>query len=206
MARDQEHAALLDALSARLQRHLPELWQRLFDSSLPVVAFEASQRTMLCVQSLVPLSDRDRDAVRAEVAWLAATHEARIEPASAGIMLLSCEHATTAMAIGLELQRAASDMQLSVGLARGSCIAAVFEVDERRFEVSLGSIPERAERAAQLAAAGTILVSGEAYRPVRDALRRGRLDCLVTEEYDGYRLSHASIAFPPPGMLVSVYV
>lgn len=193
---EEDQGLLLEALSARLRKHLPEVWPRLFGDSLPVVEFEADERTVVCARAAQAIGERDAQALREEASWLARTLGGRMEPSGSVVALVSCPHVHDAMRLALEFQRSAAEFGLSLGMAGGTCVEALFAVDGRQHRVIVGDLPERAGRAARLAPAGGIFLSGEVYRPVRDALQREIRDCLVTEEYDGYRIAHASISSP----------
>ena len=84
---DQDNAVLLEALSARLRKQLPQAWPRLFGDTGPVVDFEAEERTLVCAHATRDIGERDAHALRSEAAWLAKTLGGRVEPAGSSLVL-----------------------------------------------------------------------------------------------------------------------
>jgi adenylate cyclase len=191
------HARLLEALSEKLARHLvPESWTRLFQGpDAATIRFEHRQQTLLYAEAAggAALDGRARDSLAAELEWLAARYNGRIDryEDAAGVVFFDDPGACVRMA--MDLQRSAAHLQLRMGVHTGICDIGTFRSD---FEVRctlIGHETRLAAKVAATAAIGSIAVSPETYALVRDELQTDPAGGLVTEEFNDSDLAQVSL-------------
>jgi hypothetical protein len=73
--------------------------------------------------------------------------------------------------MAMELQRAAGDVALRIGVVSGVCTLAFFRAQGRLWCTPLGAQPRRAAEVAGSAAVGGIVISPEAYQPTEISVR-----------------------------------
>ena len=160
---------LLEALSDKVLHQLPpSVWKNLFlGEGRQGIVFERRQLTLVHV-------DAELQAGATSAAWeqfclqlqsLAARHQGRLDPYINATALVTFEDPGAAVRMAMALQRAATGLDLRIGIVSGPCVLAFIRAQGRLWCTPLGAQPERAAQVAAGAALGGIVISPEAHAP-----------------------------------------
>jgi hypothetical protein len=172
MEKMQDHAMLLEALSEKVLNQLPQaVWKELFlGVERYTIRFE--RRLLTLVHANADTSEGQPGAANErfyqELQRLNSLHGGRLDPYVNATALATFENPLAAVRMAIDLQRAAGDVALRIGVVSGACTLAYFRVHGRLWCTPLGDQPERAAAAAASASAGGIVISPETYRPQED--------------------------------------
>ena len=163
----QERALLLEALSDKVLHQLPSaVWKGLFlGPGRDSIRFEERHLTLVHAD-LGAAAARGEGAIEGFLRALQAlntVHNGRLDPYQDDAALVTFENPGAAVRMAIELQRAAEDMPLRIGVVSGVCTLAYFRVQDRLWCTPLGSQPERAAGVAASASPGGIVISPETY-------------------------------------------
>jgi class 3 adenylate cyclase len=163
----QDRGLLLEALSDKVLHQLPPaVWKGLFlgpegDS----IRFEQRQLTLVHAD-LSGGSGQSPEAVdefHQAIQRISSRHNGRLDPYQDAAALAAFENPGAAVRMALELQQAAEELALRIGVVSGICTLAYFRVQGRLWCTPLGRHPERAAAVAMTAAVGGIVISPETY-------------------------------------------
>lgn len=165
----QDRALLLEALSDKVLHQLPPaVWKDLFlGDERDSIRFEQRHLTLVHAD-LSAAAARDADAVdtfHQALQRLNTRHNGRLDPYQDGGALATFENPGAAVRMAIELQRAAHQVALRIGVVSGVCTLAYFRAQGRLWCTPLGEQPERAATVAGSASVGGIVISPEAYGP-----------------------------------------
>ena len=165
----QERALLLEELSDKVLHQLPAaIWKELFlGPERDSIRFEQRHLTLVHADlSAGPQGNGDAiDRFQQALQRLNSRHNGRLDPYQDGAALATFENPGAAVRMAIELQRAAGDVSLRLGVVSGVCMLAYFRVQGRLWCTPLGAQPERAAAIAGSAAVGGIVISPETYGP-----------------------------------------
>ena len=165
----QEQALLLEALSDKVLHQLPPaVWRGLFlGAERDSIRFEHRHLTLVHADVDVPDGQPGGPTERfyQELQRLNTRHGGRLDPYVAATALATFENPGAAVRMAIELQRAAGDVALRVGVASGLCTLAFFRAQGRLWCTPLGEQPQRAAAVAATAKVGAIVISPETYGP-----------------------------------------
>jgi hypothetical protein len=168
----QHHAMLLEALSEKVLNKLPPaVWKELFlGAERYTIRFERRLLTLVHANADIAAAPPGPGNERfyQELQRLNALHGGRLDPYVNATALATFENPLAAVRMAIDLQRAAGDIALRVGVVSGACTLAYFRIHGRLWCTPLGDQPERAAAAAASAAAGGIVISPETYPPQED--------------------------------------
>ena len=165
----QDHAMLLEALSDKVLNQLPPaVWKELFlGEERDSIRFE--RRLLTLVYADADMDDAQpggaKERLYQELQRLNSLHGGRLDPYVNATALATFENPLAAVRMAIDLQRAAGDVALRIGVVSGACTLAYFRVHGRLWCTPLGDQPERAAAAAATASVGGILISPETYQP-----------------------------------------
>jgi hypothetical protein len=163
----QERALWLEALSDKVLHQLPAaVWKELFlGVERDSIRFEQRHLTLVHADLSAGSggSATALEQFHAELQRLNTLHNGRLDPYQDGGALASFENPGAAVRMAIELQRAAADVSLRIGVVSGICTLAYFRAQGRLWCTPLGEQPERAATAAASATTGGIVISPEAY-------------------------------------------
>lgn len=166
MDASDEHAMLLEALSDKVLHQLPpKVWQELFlGPGRESIRFEQRHLTLVHAEAQAAAGAPGSTTERfyADLQRLNARYNGRLDPYVDAAAVVTFEDPGAAMRMAMELQRAAGDVRLKVGVASGPCTLAFFRVHGRLWCTPLGAQPARAAQVAATAAVGGIVISPEA--------------------------------------------
>jgi len=173
----QDRALLLEALSDKVLHQLPPaVWKDLFlGAEGETIRFE--QRHLTLVHADLGAGAGASGAADAserfqqQLQKLNARHNGRLDPYQDGAALVTFENPGAAVRMAIELQRAAQDAVLRIGVVSGVCTLAYFRAQGRLWCTPLGAQPERAASVAGTAAEGGIVISPETYGPNEGRMR-----------------------------------
>lgn len=165
----QDRALLLEALSDKVLHQLPAaVWKDLFlGVERDSIRFEQRHLTLVHADLSAgrrPAADA-ADAFHQELQRLNLRHGGRLDPYQDGAALATFENPGAAVRMAIELQRAAGEVALRIGVVSGVCTLAYFRAQGRLWCTPLGEQPERAATVAATASLGGIVISPEAYGP-----------------------------------------
>jgi class 3 adenylate cyclase len=194
-------ARFVEALSEKLAPHLsPASWRLLFNGpDAKGVRFERKQQTLLFAESAGRdmLDDLDRDALAAEVEWLAMRHGGSVDRFHDGAGVACFDDPAACVRMAMELQRTASDLKLRIGVHTGICDIASFRSDHQSHCTLIGEETRMAAEVAATAAIGSIAVSPETYALVKDGIHADLSGCLVMEEFHDSDLAQVCLTPAP---------
>ena len=160
-------ALLLEALSDKVLHQLPpKVWKELIlGAGRASIRFEQRQLTLVHVDAHTPVGQAGSatEGFYQELQRINARHDGRLDPYVDAAALVTFEEPGAAMRMAMDLQRAAGDVRLRIGIVSGPCMLAFFRAQGRLWCTPLGSQPARAAEAAASAVIGGIVVSPEAY-------------------------------------------
>lgn len=192
----QEQALLLEALSDKVLHQLPHaVWRGLFlGSERDSIRFEQRHLTLVHADVDVPAGQPGSATERfsQELQRLNTRHNGRLDPYVNATALATFENPGAAVRMAIELQRAAGDVALRVGVVSGLCTLAFFRVQGRLWCTPLGEQPQRAAQVARRATVGGIVISPETYAPNE---RRDRCDAADAPEFQDSELDLSSLAY-----------
>jgi len=171
----QDQAMLLEALSDKVLHQLPPaVWKELFlGAERETIRFERRPLTVVYADADV-LAGRPGGATERfyhELQRLNSRHNGRLDPYVNATALATFENPGAAVRMAIELQRAAAEVALRIGVVSGVCTLAYFRVQGRLWCTPLGEQPERAAAAAATASVGGIVLSPETCRPNEERAR-----------------------------------
>jgi class 3 adenylate cyclase len=176
METSQDHALLLEALSDKVLHQLPQaVWTNLFlGAERDSIRFEQRNLTLVHADADLPAGRPGSATERfyQELQRLNTRHGGRLDPYVDATALVTFEDPGSAVRMAMELQAAAGDVSLRIGVVSGPCTLAFFRAQGRLWCTPLGAQPARAAEVAATAKPGGIVISPEAYDP---AERRARL-------------------------------
>jgi class 3 adenylate cyclase len=176
METSQDQALLLEALSDKVLHQLPQaVWRNLFvGAERDSIRFEQRNLTLVHADADLPagLPGSATEHFYQELQRLNTRHGGRLDPYVDATALVTFEDPGAAVRMAMELQSAARDVALRIGVVSGPCTLAFFRAQGRLWCTPLGSQPARAAEVAASAKPGGIVISPEAYDP---AERRARL-------------------------------
>lgn len=176
METSQDQALLLEALSDKVLHQLPQtVWTNLFlGAGRESIRFE--QRNLTLVHADADFAGGGAGSATGrfyqELQRLNTRHGGRLDPYVDATALVTFEDPGSAVRMAMELQRAAGDVPLRIGVVSGPCTLAFFRAEGRLWCTPLGAQPARAAEVAGTAKPGGMVISPEAYDP---AERRARL-------------------------------
>jgi len=195
----QPQSQMIQALSARVQRSLPEpVWHQAFVvEEGRGVSFEQCTLTLLHAEPTVPACEGDSERVRRELRWLAANQGGRVDHSAAPSSLTMFKNPRSALRMALALQHSVADVQFRVGLYTGHCTLAVFRAQERQWALVVGAERKHAAAMAGNAVAGTVTLSAGAHEALGADLDDEVAGAMVAEEFDGASLVQATVILAP---------
>ncbi|HEX2544630.1 MAG TPA: hypothetical protein VHL79_07120 [Ramlibacter sp.] len=165
----QDQALLLEALSDKVLHQLPPaVWRGLFlGAERDTIRFEQRNLTLVHAHVDVPEGQPGGATERfyQELQRLNTRHNGRLDPYVAATALATFENPGAGVRMAIELQRAAGDVALRVGVVTGLCTLAFFRAQGRLWCTPLGEQPQRAAEVARSAALGGMVISPETYGP-----------------------------------------
>jgi hypothetical protein len=165
----QDRALLLEALSDKVLHQLPPaVWKELFlGGEGDNIHFEQRHLTLvhadLRADASQPAGAIERFQQKLQA--LNGRHNGRLDPYQDGAALMTFENPGAAVRMAIELQRAAEDVVLRIGVVSGVCTLAYFRVQGRLWCTPLGTQAGRAAAVAATAGVGGIVISPETYGP-----------------------------------------
>jgi adenylate cyclase len=196
-------ARRLDALSEKLSRHLqPEVWQRLFHGAdAASIGFEERMVTVLYAETLHlgGWGEGDRDRFETELQWLSARHGGTIDRFVYGAAVVFFDEPEPAVRMALDLQRAAFDLQLRVGVHTGVCDVAEFAIGHERRVTLVGDEVMLAARVAGTSSVGSVAIAPEAYALVQQEIESDADAGVVREEFRDSDFAQAQLTPAPQG-------
>jgi hypothetical protein len=191
-----DQALLLEALSDKVLHQLPPaVWRGLFlGEGRDSIRFEQRHLTLVHADVDVPQGQPGGATERfyEELQRLNTRHNGRLDPYVAATALATFENPGAAVRMAMELQRAAGDVALRVGVVSGICTLAFFRAQGRLWCTPLGEQPERAAHVARSAAVGGIVISPETYGPGESRSRRANED---TPDFQDSELDLSTLAY-----------
>ncbi|MCC2676150.1 MAG: adenylate cyclase-like protein [Ramlibacter sp.] len=167
-------ALLLEALSDKVLHQLPpKVWKELIlGAGRDSIRFEQRQLTLVHVDAQTPIgrSGGATEGFYQDLQRINAHHDGRLDPYVDAAALVTFEDPSAAMRMAMDLQRAARNVRLRIGIVSGPCTLAFFRAQGRLWCTPLGSQPARAAEVAASAVIGGIVVSPEAYASADDDL------------------------------------
>ena len=168
---------LLEALSDKVLHQLPpSVWKHLFlGEGRQGIVFEQRQLTLVHV-------DAELQTGATSEAWqkfcvqlqaLAARNQGRLDPYVNATALVTFEDPGAAVRMAMALQRAATGLDLRIGIVSGPCVLAFIRAQGRLWCTPLGAQPERAARVAAGATPGAMVISPETHAPGVAVRRNG---------------------------------
>jgi len=168
MAGIQERALWLEALSDKVLHQLAAgVWKELFlGAERDSIRFEQRHLTLVHADlsagsGAAPTGALER--FHAELQRLNTLHHGRLDPYQDGGALATFENPGAAVRMAIDLQRAAAEVSLRIGVVSGICTLAYFRAQGRLWCTPLGEQAERAAAVAASATVGGIVISPEAY-------------------------------------------
>jgi hypothetical protein len=193
----EDPSPLLDALSQRVLRHLSAAaWRKLFLRPVhEAMHFSSVQGTFLCAAALVPAWTAGAGAQR-DLEFLARSHGGELDPCPQASALVRFEDPHDALAMAIELQRAASEVRYQVGIASGECTLATLQMEGMPLPVLVGGAVDRVEDVTRHATVGSVRLAPETFEQVQDAVVR-IAGCMVATEYEGESITATSLNLAP---------
>lgn len=191
-----DRALLLEALSDKVLHQLPPaVWKELFlGADSEGIRFEDRHLTLVYVDADARAGEPGSADERfyQELQRLNVRHNGRLDPYVNATALATFENPGAAVRMAMELQRAAGDVALRVGVASGVCTLAYFRAQGRLWCTPLGKQPARAAAVAAAASVGGIVISPETCDPNE---RRPRLHPGAdTPDFEDSELDLSSLA------------
>ncbi|MBE7368346.1 hypothetical protein [Ramlibacter pallidus] len=188
---------LLEALSDKVLHQLPPaVWKNLFlGAERDSIRFEERLLTLVHADAEVPAGGQGTVTERfyQELQRLNARHGGRLDPYVNATALVTFEDPGAAVRMAIELQRAAQEVPLRIGVVSGPCMLAFFRAQGRLWCTPLGDQPARAAKVAAGAAPGRIVISPETYNPTRISVRL-RADSRPAMEFSDSEVDLSSLA------------
>ena len=188
---------LLEALSDKVLHQLPPaVWKNLFlGAERDSIRFEERTLTLVHADAEVPAGGQGTVTERfyQDLQRLNARHGGRLDPYVNATALVTFEDPGAAVRMAIELQRAATEVPLRIGVASGPCMLAFFRAQGRLWCTPLGDQPARAAKVAASAAPGRIVISPETYNPSGISVRL-RADSRPAMEFSDSEVDLSSLA------------
>ena len=144
----------------------PKVWKDLIlGAGRASIRFEQRNLTLVHVDAQTPLGQPGSatEGFYQELQRINARHDGRLDPYVDAAALVTFEDPGAALRMAMDLQRAAGDVRLRIGIVSGPCTLAFFRAHGRLWCTPLGRQPARAAEVAATAVSGGIVVSPEAY-------------------------------------------
>jgi hypothetical protein len=179
----QDPALWLEALSDKVLHQLPPaVWKQLFlGEGHESIRFEQRHLTLVHADSQAEPGRPGGATERfyRELQRINTRYHGRLDPYVDAAALIAFDDPSAAVRMAIELQQAAQDIALRIGVVSGPCTLAFFRAQGRLWCTPLGVQPARAAQVAASASAGGIVISPETYAPLGievrgEALRGGR--------------------------------
>ena len=170
-----DEALWLEALSDKVLHQLPPaVWKGLFlGAERDSIRFAQRALTLVHADASVPAGEPGSvtEGFYQELQRLNTRHGGRLDPYVNATALITFEDPGAAVRMAIELQRAAGDVALRIGVVSGLCTLAFFRAQGRLWCTPLGAEPQRAAEVAATAAVGGMVISPEAYQPAEIRVR-----------------------------------
>lgn len=193
----QDEALWLEALSDKVLHQLPPaVWKGLFlGAERDTIRFVQHPLTLVHADAVVPAGEPGSvtESFYRELQRLNTRHGGRLDPYVNATALVAFEDPGAAVRMAMELQRAAGDVALRIGVVSGPCVLAFFQAQGRLWCTPLGQQPQRAADVAASAAIGGIVISPEAYQPTEISVRL-RSDSRPTTDFRDSEVDLSSLA------------
>ena len=172
MKTNEDAALLLEALSDKVLHQLPPaVWKQLFlGEGRDSIRFEQRHLTLVHVETEGAAGAGE--GFYRELQRLNALHRGRLDPYMEASALATFDEPGAAVRMAMQLQQAARDIPLRIGVVSGTCTLAYFRSQGRLWCTPLGDQPARAAHVAATAERGGIVISPEACGPAE--IRVGR--------------------------------
>jgi hypothetical protein len=165
----EQEALLLEALSDKVLHQLPPaVWKELFlGQGRQSIRFEERHLTLVHADAAVPSGQPGSATERfyEQLQRISARYGGRLDPYVNAAALITFEDPGLAVRMALELQQAAQEVALRIGVVTGPCTLAFFRAQGRLWCTPLGRQPARAAEVAAAASVGGIVISPETQRP-----------------------------------------
>jgi class 3 adenylate cyclase len=193
----EDEALWLEALSDKVLHQLPPaVWKGLFlGTERDSIRFAQRTLTLVHADANVPAGEPGSvtEGFYQELQRLNARHGGRLDPYVNATALITFEDPGAAVRMAMELQRAAGDVALRIGVVSGLCTLAFFRAQGRLWCTPLGTQPKRAAEVAASAAVGGMVISPEAYQPTEISVRL-RSDSRHTADFRDSEVDLSSLA------------
>jgi hypothetical protein len=193
----QDEALWLEALSDKVLHQLPPaVWKGLFlGTERDSIRFVQRPLTLVHADAGVPAGQPGSvtESFYQELQRLNTRHGGRLDPYVNATALVTFEDPGSAVRMAMELQRAAGDVALRIGVVSGLCVMAFFRAQGSLWCTPLGEQPARAATVAASAAVGGIVISPEAYQPTELSVRL-RSDVRPNSEFRDSEVDLSSLA------------
>jgi len=171
----EERALLLESLSDKVLHQLPAaVWKGLF-LGWDAESIRFGQRHLTLVHADLGADPANCagaiDRFHQALHRIGSHHGGRLDPYQEAAALVTFETPGAAVRMAMELQRAAGDVPLRIGVVSGVCTLAYFRAQGRLWCTPLGRQVERAAAAAATAIPGGIVISPETYAAKQEELR-----------------------------------
>jgi hypothetical protein len=206
MSGTQGDALLLEALSDKVLHQLPpKVWKDLMlGGGRDSIRFEQRHLTLVHVDAQTPVGQPGSatESFYQDLQAINARHDGRLDPYVDAAALVTFEDPGAAMRMAMELQRAAGEVRLRIGIVSGLCTLAFFRAQGRLWCTPLGSQPARAAEMAARAVIGGIVVSPEAYSSDEIVTRPAGLD--FDADFQDSERDLSSLAVDAPGVDIDI--
>jgi hypothetical protein len=193
----QDEALWLEALSDKVLHQLPPaVWKGLFlGTERDSIRFVQRPLTLVHADAGVPAGEPGgvTESFYQELQKLNTRHGGRLDPYVNATALVTFEDPSSAVRMGMELQRSAGEVALRIGVVSGPCVLAFFRAQGRLWCTPLGEQPMRAAAAAARASVGGIVISPEACQPTEISVRL-RSDSHANAEFRDSEIDLSSLA------------
>jgi len=165
METSHAQAMLLEALSDKVLHQLPpKVWKELFlGPGRDSIRFEERHLTLVHAEadSAAGTPGSTTERFYRDLQRLNTRYDGRLDPYVDAAALVTFEDPGAAMRMAMELQRAAGDVRLRIGVVSGPCTLAFFRIHGRLWCTPVGAQPARAAEVAASAPVAGIVISPE---------------------------------------------
>lgn len=196
MNTNQEDALLLEALSDKVLHQLPPaVWKGLFlGAERNTIRFEERVLTLVHADAETQATGSVTERFYQELQRLNTRHGGRLDPYVNATALVTFEDPAAAIRMATDLQRAAGEVPLRIGVVSGPCMLAFFRAQGRLWCTPLGEQPARAATVAASARPGGIVISPETCEPSELSVRL-RSDLGAATDFRDSEVDLSSLAF-----------
>lgn len=164
---ENEQALLLEALSDKVLNQLPPaVWKELFlGAGRGSIRFERRELTLVHADAAMPAGHPGSatEGFYQDLQRINARHGGRMDAYVNATALVTFEEPGAAVRMALELQQAAREVALRVGVVTGACTLAFFRAQGRLWCTPLGPLPARAAEVAGSATVGGVVISPDRF-------------------------------------------